>query len=79
MKALLFTNSGKSSIQNVDYASSGYMIFAFNQKKPIPFPPGYKEDWLWCIENNRRGIAEIFRLPQQVLHDPPFPKPGSSS
>lgn len=61
------------SPEPVKYVSGGYLAFALPAAKEyyVAFPPGYNEDWFWCIENGRRGVAKVFRLPQVVIHDPP--------
>ena len=56
----------------VHYVSGGYMAYSLPNDSVLAFPPGYNEDWLWCMEIGRRGIAKVFRLQQVLRHDPPF-------
>lgn len=55
----------------VDYVSGGYLVFSLSGEPLIAFPPGYNEDWLWCLELLYHGRAKVFRLPQVVRHEPP--------
>jgi hypothetical protein len=59
------------SFESVDYVSGGYLAFCLPTESLVAFPPGYNEDWLWCLEIVRHGIAKVFRLPELVTHDPP--------
>lgn len=54
------------------YVSGGYIAFTSpnSGRPPFAFPPGYNEDWIWCIENCRHRKAKVFRLPLTVIHDP---------
>jgi len=53
-----------------EFVSGGYLSFKFAPDVLEPFPPGYNEDWLWCLSLQQRGMASIFRIPQVVKHDP---------
>jgi hypothetical protein len=55
----------------VDCVSGGYMAYRLPRESIFAFPPGYNEDWLWCLDIKRRCIAEVVRLPDRVVHDPP--------
>ena len=59
---------------NVKYVSGGFLAFflAQNIQDIVAYPPGYNEDWLWCMEIQRRGISKVIKLPHKVVHDPPF-------
>lgn len=51
--------------------SGGYLSFRFPSAALEPFPPGYNEDWLWCLSLKGKRTASVFRIPQVVIHDPP--------
>ena len=53
----------------VRYVSAGYMAFRFTDSVTFAFPPGYNEDWLWCLLH--KNTAEVLREDQRVMHDPP--------
>ena len=54
----------------VEWVSGGYLAFCLAPERVIAFPPGYNEDWLWCVSSRREGHARVFRLPQVVYHEP---------
>lgn len=54
-----------------EIVSGGYLSFRFTSRAVEPFPPGYNEDWLWCLSLQNRKMATVFRIPQVVIHDPP--------
>lgn len=51
--------------------SAGYMAFRLPPKRLFAFPPGYNEDWLWCLLHKAIGDTRIMRTEQVVLHKPP--------
>lgn len=53
-----------------EFVSGGYLSFKFAPDVLEPFPPGYNEDWLWCLFLQKVGIASVFRIPQVVKHSP---------
>jgi hypothetical protein len=38
----------------------------------VAFPPGYNEDWLWCLLYSSDPQVQILRTGEIVYHDPPF-------
>lgn len=52
--------------------SAGYLAFRLPSARMFAFPPGYNEDWLWCLLHGAGGDARVFRPDQTVVHDPPF-------
>jgi hypothetical protein len=70
----LFTVTPKAGeIQcEVENVSGGYLSFRFASSDLEPFPPGYNEDWLWCLSLKGKNMASVFRIPQVVTHDPPL-------
>lgn len=50
--------------------SAGYMAFRLSPQNLFAFPPGYNEDWLWCLLQREAWGTRIFRTEQEVLHDP---------
>lgn len=54
-----------------EIVSGGYLSFRFTSRILEPFPPGYNEDWLWCLSLHSKGVVPVFRIPQVVVHDPP--------
>lgn len=63
-----------SNPESVSHVSGGCLAFRIPLRSLIAFPAGYNEDWLWCLEMRRLGNAEVFQLPQIVLHEPPTMK-----
>lgn len=51
------------------WVSAGYLAFRFAQTDRIAFPPGYNEDWLWCLLHEHR--TSVLLEAQTVIHDPP--------
>jgi hypothetical protein len=51
--------------------SAGYMAFRLPLEKLFAFPPGYNEDWLWCLLLKATGDTRVTRTEQVVLHKPP--------
>jgi hypothetical protein len=56
---------------NCGWVSAGYMAFRLPTERLFAFPPGYNEDWLWCILHDMCGGVSILRLAQSVVHEPP--------
>lgn len=50
--------------------SAGYMAFRLPTSRLFAFPPGYNEDWLWCLLQRGMGKIRIVRMEQEVRHDP---------
>ena len=59
-------------LYETEIVSGGYLSFSFTPGILEPFPPGYNEDWLWCLSLQTERIASVFRIPQVVIHDPPL-------
>ncbi len=53
------------------WVSAGYLTFRVPSASLFAFPPGYNEDWLWCLLQNATGRTRVFRSRQTVLHEPP--------
>lgn len=51
--------------------SAGYMAFRLPPARLLAFPPGYNEDWLWCLLLGARGDTAVVRSRQSVIHAPP--------
>ena len=51
--------------------SAGYMAFRLPVTSLFAFPPGYNEDWLWCLLHGASGKAHVLRTDQVVMHEPP--------
>ena len=53
-----------------DWVSAGYMAFNLEPSQYFAFPPGYNEDWLWCLLHRGAGKVRIIRSAQRVRHGP---------
>ena len=53
------------------WPSAGYMAFRVPPTSLFAFPPGYNEDWLWCLLHGAGGEARLLRADQAVVHNPP--------
>ena len=53
------------------WVSAGYMAFKLNPTQMFAFPPGYNEDWLWCLMHSISGEVRVVRSEQVVRHGPP--------
>lgn len=51
--------------------SAGYMAFRLPFRNLFAFPPGYNEDWLWCLLHGAGCETRLLRADQSVLHEPP--------
>lgn len=54
------------------YVSGGYLAFRIPPHLLFAFPPGYNEDWLWCLLHGGSAQVSILRSGTRVVHDPPF-------
>lgn len=54
-----------------NYVSGGYLAFRLSPDQMFAFPPGYNEDWLWCLLHRSNQHLQIVRFPEVVSHDPP--------
>jgi hypothetical protein len=54
------------------YVSAGYLAFRLPHERMFAFPPGYNEDWLWCLLHGGDAQLRIFRSREAVVHDPPW-------
>jgi hypothetical protein len=50
--------------------SAGFMAFQLPPTRLFAFPPGYNEDWLWCLLHRASGDTLVLRTEQVVLHRP---------
>lgn len=56
---------------NTDYVSGGYLGFKISQDKLLAFPPGYNEDWNWCLLQSKVHNIIIVNSDETVNHEPP--------
>ena len=71
--AELFAASVDTEVQRTDecaWVSAGYLAFNISPSRFIGFPPGYNEDWLWCLLQHAERGTRIVRNGQLVLHEP---------
>jgi hypothetical protein len=54
------------------WVSAGYMAFRLPATGLFAFPPGYNEDWLWCLLHDTWGDTRVLRIDQAVVHKPPL-------
>ena len=64
---------------NCSWVSAGYMAFNIHSTHLFAFPPGYNEDWLWCLMHDISGDVRIVRSEEVVQHAPPAPRPVTPS
>jgi hypothetical protein len=65
-------DSGNGRTGECGWVSAGYMAFRLPATKLFAFPPGYNEDWLWCLLHDASGVTRVFRVDQTVVHKPPL-------
>ncbi|MGH7243406.1 MAG: hypothetical protein ACREJD_08330 [Phycisphaerales bacterium] len=53
------------------YASGGCLAFSLTPQQMTAFPPGYNEDWLWCLLGQRQDVRTAWSA-SPVTHDPPW-------
>ena len=53
------------------WVSGGYMAFRLPSMSLFAFPPGYNEDWLWCLLHCALEDTRVLRADQSVVHNPP--------
>ena len=53
------------------WVSGGYMAFRLPPMSLFAFPPGYNEDWLWCLLHCVLEDTRVLRADQSVVHNPP--------
>src|SRR6202034_2698325 len=53
------------------YVSAGYLAFRLPHTALFAFPPGYNEDWVWCLIHGIVSQIQIRSLGEVVMHDPP--------
>lgn len=68
---------GDSPAGACGWVSAGYMAFRLPPARLFAFPPGYNEDWLWCLLHGVGGDTCVVRLDQTVLHGPPSLRPST--
>ena len=62
---------------NCGWVSAGYMAFNIRPTQLFAFPPGYNEDWLWCLMHDISGEVRVARTEQIVQHAPPRLRRGT--
>jgi hypothetical protein len=70
-------NGHNNGANTCTWASAGYLAFRLPTAEVFAFPPGYNEDWLWCLLHNASGSVRLARSDQAVVHDPPFVRRSS--
>jgi hypothetical protein len=50
--------------------SAGFMAFRLPPTRLFAFPPGYNEDWLWCLLHRASRGTRVLRTDQIVFHRP---------
>jgi hypothetical protein len=58
-------------VEDCGWLSAGYIALRLPSTSVFAFPPGYNEDWLWCLLHSAGGEARLLRAAQPVVHDPP--------
>ena len=53
------------------WVSAGYMAFRLAATSLFAFPPGYNEDWLWCLLHDAGSNTRVLRIDHVVSHEPP--------
>jgi hypothetical protein len=56
------------------WVSAGYMAFRIPAPRLLAFPPGYNEDWLWCLLQRAEAGTRVVGSGVSVLHEPPTPR-----
>lgn len=69
--ASLFSARANEYLRSKKFASAGYLALRLSTDNLFSFPPGYNEDWLWCLLQRGSGAAEIVQSHQSVIHQPP--------
>jgi hypothetical protein len=65
-------DSSTSDVCTVErYVSAGYLAFQLPPERVFAFPPGYNEDWLWCLLHGGDETVRIWRSGEVVIHGPP--------
>ncbi|MEQ8787431.1 MAG: hypothetical protein RIC55_14100 [Pirellulaceae bacterium] len=67
----LFRARPRIELKSNQVASAGYLAFRLPHENLFAFPPGYNEDWLWCLLHGEAGTAKIEHAHQTVIHRPP--------
>jgi hypothetical protein len=63
-------NDDDRSSARSPWASAGYLAFRLAPTRLFAFPPGYNEDWLWCLLHDGGGDTLVLRANQAVVHAP---------
>lgn len=63
--------SGAGERNDSRYVSAGYLAFRLLPEQLFAFPPGYNEDWLWCLLHAANAQVRIVHSGDSVIHDPP--------
>lgn len=56
---------------NCGYVSGGFMAFRIPKECCFAFPPGYNEDWIWCLLHGGNPRFRVMRTSDVIVHDPP--------
>lgn len=62
---------GTDDTNDLKYVSAGYLAFRLLPEQLFAFPPGYNEDWLWCLLHGTSADVRIVHSGDSVIHDPP--------
>jgi hypothetical protein len=60
-----------------EWVSAGYLAYRLPSANLFAFPPGFNEDWLWCLLQGATGRTQVVRSRQTVLHEPPIVRRSS--
>lgn len=52
------------------WVSAGYMALNVQHARLVAFPPGYNEDWVWCLLQRAEYGTQTLKSGHTVLHEP---------
>lgn len=57
--------------RRVRHVSGGMMAVMVDPRRTVPFPPGYNEDWNWCLLQSMLEGTEVLVDGRPAYHSPP--------
>ena len=57
--------------RRVPHVSGGMMAVRVGPRRIVPFPPGYNEDWNWCLLQSMLEGTEVLEDGHPAYHSPP--------
>ena len=61
------------------HVSGGMMAIMVEPRRAVPFPPGYNEDWNWCLLQSMLEGTEVLVDGHPAYHSPPaLRRPGAA-